>query len=121
MYTITKQFSFEASHKLHGLPEGHKCMRMHGHSYRVIVVLQSETLDEHGFVVDYGDLAPLKEYIDSTLDHRHLNDALDMVNPTAEKIAEHLFDLCIEWWPGKVAEVKVSETEKTWASYAVKP
>lgn len=115
-YQISKKFTFEASHQLHGLPEGHKCMRLHGHSYRVVVVLKSETLDEHGFVVDYGELGLLKNYIDKNLDHRHLNNALDIDNPTAEKIAEHLYQLCKKWWP-QTACVRVSETANTWAEY----
>lgn len=116
-YTITKEFSFEASHVLMDMPEGHKCGRFHGHSYRVVVILQAEELDANGFVLDYGDLALLKEYIDQNLDHRHLNDILEMRQPTAEKIAEHLYDKCTEWWPQVIA-VNVSETAKTWASYA---
>jgi 6-pyruvoyltetrahydropterin/6-carboxytetrahydropterin synthase len=117
MYTITKEFAFEASHRLLDMPEGHKCGRMHGHSYRVVVVLGSEVLDKYGFVIDYGDLDPLKQYIDKSLDHRHLNDVLDMRQPTAEKIAEHLFDFCAALWNEKVLEVRVSETAKTWAIY----
>jgi 6-pyruvoyltetrahydropterin/6-carboxytetrahydropterin synthase len=118
MYTISKEFAFEASHRLLDMPEGHKCGRMHGHSYRVVVVLQSPTLDERGFVVDYGDLDVLKKMIDARLDHRHLNDVLEMRQPTAEKIAEHLYEYCqIEWWGKYVCEMRVSETAKTWAIY----
>ena len=113
MYTITKEFSFDASHQLDGLPEGHKCSRLHGHSYRVEVELQSDTLNEAGFVVDYGDLKPFKEYIDSTFDHRHLNDVLPF-QTSAENIAKHLLDWCKQLWPQTVA-VRVSETPKTWA------
>jgi 6-pyruvoyltetrahydropterin/6-carboxytetrahydropterin synthase len=118
MYIISKEFAFEASHVLLDMPEGHKCGRMHGHSYRVVVVLASEQLDEYGFVADYGDLDPLKKYIDNFLDHRNLNDVLDMHQPTAEKIAEHLFDFCEEIWGSDfVQEVRVSETAKTWAIF----
>lgn len=117
MYTITKEFAFEASHELRDMPDGHQCKRNHGHSYRVVVVLQSDILNEYGFVIDFGDLQPLKQYIDSNLDHRFLNDVLEMRNPTAEKIAEVIFDVCTEWWAGLVCEVRVSETVKTWAIY----
>jgi 6-pyruvoyltetrahydropterin/6-carboxytetrahydropterin synthase len=60
-------FSFEASHQLTGLPEGHTCMRMHGHSYRVELIVRSPVVDEHGFVMDYGDFKPFQEYIDQNL------------------------------------------------------
>lgn len=35
MYRIGKRFMFEAAHHLPDLPEGHKCARLHGHSYTV--------------------------------------------------------------------------------------
>ncbi len=115
MYTITKRFDFSASHQLTGLPPEHQCARLHGHNYIVEVVLQSDTLNEAGFVVDYGDLHPLKTYIDQTLDHRHLNDVLSF-QTSAENIARHLFEWCKERW-AQTAAVRVSETAKTSAEY----
>jgi 6-pyruvoyltetrahydropterin/6-carboxytetrahydropterin synthase len=115
MYKITKRFEFSASHQLYNLPPDHKCSRLHGHNYQVEVVLQSPKLDESGFVIDYGDLKPLKEFIDSTLDHRHLNDVLPF-QTSAENIAKFLYDWCKGRWPYTVA-VRVSETPKTWAEY----
>jgi 6-pyruvoyltetrahydropterin/6-carboxytetrahydropterin synthase len=115
MYTITKEFHFSASHQLLTLPDGHPCKRLHGHNYVVELVLEAATLDEHGFVVDYGDLKPFKEMIDRELDHRHLNDVLPY--PTsAENIARYLYDWARKCWP-QVAAVRVSETPKTWAIY----
>jgi len=113
MYTISKMFTFEASHWLPHVPEGHPCRRLHGHSYRVQVVLQSPIL-EGGFVVDFNDLNQLRAYLDEHFDHHHLNDIF--LNPTAEKIAEHLYFWCAERWPQTIA-VRVSETAKTWAEY----
>ena len=115
MFTIAKQFHFSASHQLDHLPPEHQCARLHGHNYVVELILQSESVNEHGFVVDYLALAPFKSYIDNELDHRHLNDVLPF--PTsAENIAEHLFLWAKERWPQVVA-VRVSETDKTWAEY----
>lgn len=115
MYVIEKEFHFSASHQLSGLPDGHQCSRLHGHNYIIVVELRSAALDHVGFVVDYGELKPLKEYIDSTLDHRHLNDVFDF-NTTAENIAKHLFEWCRKQWHETYA-VRVSETPKTWATY----
>lgn len=116
MYTISKQFAFEASHRLDHLPEGHQCARHHGHSYRVEVVIQSPSLDDRGFCqVDYGDLAPFKAYLNDNLDHRHLNDVLP-IRTTAENIAKFLYAEAKKISPF-VSEVRVSETQKTWASY----
>jgi 6-pyruvoyltetrahydropterin/6-carboxytetrahydropterin synthase len=115
MYQISKQFHFSASHILHALPEGHPCSRLHGHNYIVELVLESDTLDERGFVVDYGDLSPFGHMLDEELDHRHLNDVFPF-NPTAENIACSLFEWAKAHWPQVVA-VRVSETPKTWAEY----
>jgi 6-pyruvoyltetrahydropterin/6-carboxytetrahydropterin synthase len=116
MYRITKEFHFSASHQLFGLPEDHQCARLHGHNYIVVVELVSDTLNPHGFVRDYLELAPLKRYIDDELDHRHLNDVLGDDCVTAERMARHLYDWCAARW-GETAAVKVSETPKTWAEY----
>lgn len=117
MYTISKIFSFESAHQLQGLPEGHQCMRLHGHSYRVELLLRSATLNEHGFVVDYGDLKPFQDYLDTTLDHRNLNEVLT-VSTTAENIAKHLYGVAWELWHDVAIVVRVSETQRTWAEYS---
>jgi 6-pyruvoyltetrahydropterin/6-carboxytetrahydropterin synthase len=76
MYTIGKKFAFSASHIISGLPPGHPSARLHGHNYEVEVVLQSTKLDEIGFVRDYRELSALENFLDATVDHRHLNDVL---------------------------------------------
>ncbi len=115
MYLIRKEFHFSASHQLAGLPDGHPCARLHGHNYRVELVLVAEELDATGFVVDYGDLRPFQQLIDDELDHRHLNEVLSF-QTSAENIARYLFGRARERWPQVVA-VRVSETPKTWAEY----
>jgi 6-pyruvoyltetrahydropterin/6-carboxytetrahydropterin synthase len=116
MFTISKRFSFSASHQLGHLPEGHPCARLHGHNYEVEVVIDSPCLDDRGFCqVDYGELRPFRDYLDDELDHRHLNDVIP-VRTTAENLAKHLFGKAREISPFVVA-VRVSETPKTWAEY----
>lgn len=116
MYRISKEYHFSASHQLHQLPEDHPCARMHGHNYIVEVELQSETLNNVGFVRDYRELNDLKTYIDDKFDHRHLNDVLGDDNVTAELIAKHFYDWCKSRWP-EVAAVRVKESPKTMAEY----
>lgn len=120
MFSVSKRLSFSASHLLEGLADEHPCGRLHGHNYTVEVIASSEELDERGFVVDYHDFGPLKEFIDAELDHRHLNDVLPG-QPSAERIAWWLFEwakahLGDEVAPHLVA-VRVSETPSTWAEY----
>lgn len=118
--TISKEFAFSASHQLAGLPADHPCSRLHGHNYVIRLELTGEP-DEVGFVVDYRRLDGFKAYIDTKLDHRHLNDELPF-NPTAEHIAAWFADLAVDEVDKLGAAnvhrlaVGVSETPKTWAT-----
>lgn len=116
-YEISKEFHFSASHQLHHLPEGHQCARLHGHNYIVKAVLGSNELNKDGFVLDFGELKPLKEYIDNKMDHRHLNDVFPF-HTTSENMARHLYEICRNkfGWEN-IVEIAVSETPKTWARY----
>jgi len=116
MFTISKQFHFSASHQLFGLSDDHPCSRLHGHNYIAEVVLQSDTLNNVGFVRDYRELSDLKNYIDDEIDHRHLNDVLGKDNTTAELLAKHLYNWSHVRW-AEVVAVRISETPKTWAEY----
>jgi 6-pyruvoyltetrahydropterin/6-carboxytetrahydropterin synthase len=120
-YEIGKRFRFEAAHHLPGLPEGHKCARPHGHSYTVDVVVTAGDLTPPGFVTDFAELAMFRSYLDTSLDHRDLNEVMDFP-PTSENLAEHLaswfmtnVEPCI---PGRLVRVRVSETAGTWAEYS---
>lgn len=116
MYRIGKTFTFDAAHHLGGLPQEHKCSRRHGHTYRVTLHLEAPAVDDVGFVVDYGELRPVKDWVDHVLDHRDLNDVLP-VNPTAENLARWVY----ERWAGQyptLRAVTVKETEATYAEYS---
>jgi len=114
MFTITKEFSFSASHQLSELGEDHPCARLHGHNYKVKVELKCKNLNEKGMVQDYRELKPIKDWINDKLDHKHLNDVFP--NPTAENIAIWIY---YEWKHklSLLSAVEVSETDNTWARY----
>lgn len=114
-FTIARRYSFSASHQLLGLPEGHKCSRLHGHNYDVELLLSSDELDENAFVFDYGEMSCFGDFLNRTLDHRHLNDVLPF-QPSAENLARWLLDKARESWPMATA-ARVSETPGTWAEY----
>ncbi|WP_374582666.1 6-pyruvoyl tetrahydropterin synthase family protein [Frankia sp. CiP3] len=120
VYRIGKRFSFDAAHVLHGLPTGHKCGRLHGHTYTVDVELSAHRLVDPGFVTDFGDLAPFRVYLAENFDHRLLNDVLD-VEPTSELLAEHLFGWCVTHLEpavtGRFTVVRVSESPSSWAEF----
>jgi len=115
MFTIRKMFSFSASHVLNGLPEGHQCGRFHGHNYVIIVELRSDLLDGTSFVLDYGKLDPIKNWIADTLEHRHLNEIVPG-QPSAENIAKWIFHTWKGQYP-KLHAIEIKETDKTTARY----
>jgi len=127
MYRICKQFAFEASHQLQGLPEGHQCGRLHGHSYTVELHFVGGGVTNEGWLFDFGQMKPFKDYVDERLDHRHLNHLPGLGQPTSENLARLLYDIVsdmlYEGGFGAVADevylekVRVSETAKTYAEY----
>lgn len=119
MYTIRKIFNFEASHRLK-YHEG-KCRRLHGHSYRTELELESDELQvsgpEKNMVVDYQFVSKVvNNLVISHLDHSHLNDSLETDSPTAEYIAFWIYNKLKAHLPFLTA-VTVRETANTSATY----
>jgi 6-pyruvoyltetrahydropterin/6-carboxytetrahydropterin synthase len=84
---IFKVFTFEAAHRLPNVPEGHKCARMHGHSFRVEIYVDGPLKAESGWVMDFADIKQaFKPFLDM-LDHNYLNEIDGLENPTSENIA----------------------------------
>ena len=113
--SISKEFHFSASHVLKDLPNGHPCGRLHGHNY-IIKVFLSGPVNEVGFVQDYKELEPLKHYIDSKLDHRHLNEIFPNFNPTVENMSKYIFERFKPIFP-LMSAIEMSETPKTNCRY----
>ncbi|MFF2226990.1 6-pyruvoyl tetrahydropterin synthase family protein [Streptomyces globisporus] len=95
-FRIGKTFRFDATRRL---DDG----RYDGHSFTAEAVLSSRMLSPEGFVVDFGDLAPLKRHIDEALDHRILNDRVKDVSD--EGVAEHLLEWASDHLPSGVVAV----------------
>lgn len=89
---LTKTFHFEAAHDLPTFPPGHKCRRLHGHSFRFDVVVEGNVEPAKGYLVDYGQIKELTEPIVATLDHHYLNEIEGLSNPTSEMIAAWLWN-----------------------------
>jgi 6-pyruvoyltetrahydropterin/6-carboxytetrahydropterin synthase len=106
---IMKEFRFEAAHRLPRVPEGHKCRRLHGHSYRVRLVVRGEVDPELGWVRDFADLKEAFEPLRQRLDHYYLNEVEGLSNPTSENLAVWIWDRLVGPLPG-LAEVHVAET-----------
>ncbi len=84
---LFKEFGFEAAHRLPGVPEKHKCGRLHGHSFRVEVHVRGEVNPETGMVMDFADITAAFKPLYDRLDHHYLNDIEGLDNPTSENLA----------------------------------
>ena len=89
---LSKTFGFEAAHWLPTFPDGHKCRRMHGHSFRVEIVVAGELDPAKGYLMDYGDIRRAVDPIEKALDHRCLNEIVGLENPTSEMIAAWIWE-----------------------------
>jgi 6-pyruvoyltetrahydropterin/6-carboxytetrahydropterin synthase len=116
MFTIAKRFAFSASHVIGGLAADHPCGRLHGHNYEVEVSLRTPELNASGFVRDFHELSELQNFINATIDHKHLNDVFGHDQTTTEVICRWLYDWCKGRWPEVVA-VRVAETPDSRAEY----
>jgi 6-pyruvoyltetrahydropterin/6-carboxytetrahydropterin synthase len=88
---LTKTFHFEAAHDLPTFPEGHKCRRLHGHSFRFDVVVAGEVDPAKGYLIDYGQIKELVDPVVKQLDHYYLNEMPGLSNPTSENLAQWLW------------------------------
>ncbi len=91
MMQIYKDFSFDAAHSLPHVPDTHKCKRIHGHTYRVRIIIRGEVDPHFGWVEDFGDIKSICKPIIEELDHYYLNEIEGLENPTAEVIAMWLW------------------------------
>ena len=84
---LRRTFQFEAAHRLPAVPEGHKCGRLHGHSFQVELVIEGECDPRLGWLMDYAELKERFRPVWERLDHHYLNDVPGLENPTSENVA----------------------------------
>jgi 6-pyruvoyltetrahydropterin/6-carboxytetrahydropterin synthase len=106
---IGRTYRFESAHHLPLVPDGHKCKNMHGHNYRVDVVVRGQ-LDSRGFVRDFAEIDTEIMPLIRKIDHRVLNDIDGLENPTAEIIAAWFFQRIVG-----CESVRVYENDDCWA------
>ena len=87
---IGKDFRFEAAHRLPHVPEDHKCHRLHGHSFRVTVIVGGDMDPRLGWLVDFASVEEAWRPLHALLDHRYLNEVDGLENPTSENLASFL-------------------------------
>lgn len=113
---ITKAFTFAAAHWLPHVPPEHKCGRMHGHSYEVVVGLEGELDPRLGWVQDFGDVKAAIRPLRERFDHTCLNDVPGLTNPTAEHLAIYIYDHLKASLP-QLTDVTVRENRTSEAIY----
>lgn len=90
---IYKDITFEAAHLLPNLPDGHKCKRLHGHSFTVRITVDGPINPDVGWVIDYAEIKKAFAPIYNQLDHHYLNDIDGLENPTSENLAKWIWAL----------------------------
>lgn len=106
---IFREFSFEAAHRLPNVPPGHKCARLHGHSFRVEIGVEGEVDQETGWVCDFSDIRNAFSPLLHQLDHQYLNEIEGLENPTSENLASWIAHRLRPALPG-LSRVRVHET-----------
>ena len=113
---LTKTLRFDAAHWLPTFPDGHKCRRLHGHSFRVDLVVEGDVPADRGYLIDFGRVKQVAQPIVDELDHRLLNDVPGLQSPTAENLARWLYDKIKTQLP-ELTAVRVHETPDNVAEY----
>jgi 6-pyruvoyltetrahydropterin/6-carboxytetrahydropterin synthase len=106
---IVKELRFEAAHRLPNVPPGHKCARLHGHSFKVVVRVEGEVDPHTGWVADFSTIKDAFEPLHAVLDHHYLNEVEGLENPTSENLARWIWVRLEAALPG-LAEISVHET-----------
>jgi 6-pyruvoyltetrahydropterin/6-carboxytetrahydropterin synthase len=114
---IFKEFRIEAAHLLPAVPAGHKCARLHGHSFRIGVYVEGPVGTASGWVMDFADLKAAMAPLYEALDHRYLNEIAGLENPTSENLAIWVWQRLKPRLPG-LAKVVVHETCTSGCEYA---
>ena len=89
---ISKSFQLEAAHRLPNVPAGHKCERLHGHSFQVTVHVRGEVDPHLGWVVDFAEITRAWQPLHDLLDHHYLNEVPGLENPTSEHLARFILE-----------------------------
>jgi 6-pyruvoyltetrahydropterin/6-carboxytetrahydropterin synthase len=106
---LVHEFRFESAHRLPKVPPGHKCARLHGHSFKVELAIAGLVNPQTGWLIDFGEMLKIWEPIHGELDHNYLNEVPGLENPTSEVLAKWIWDRIKPRLP-QLAQVTVFET-----------
>lgn len=106
---LYKAFTIEAAHLLPNLPEGHKCRRLHGHSFRIEIHVTDSVDKNLGWVMDFAEIGQHIKPVFEQLDHQYLNEVPGLENPTSENLALWIWNKIKPALP-QLSSVVISET-----------
>ena len=113
---LVHEFKFEAAHQLPKVPPGHKCARVHGHSFKVEIAVVGPVNPETGWLIDFGELYDLWRPLHDRLDHHFLNDIPGLENPTSELLAAWIWNELKPRLP-QLDQVRLFETADAYCDY----
>ena len=117
---IFKEFTIEAAHWLPNVPEGHKCRRLHGHSFHIELHVSGPVDPHFGWVIDFADLKAAFQAVENRIDHRCLNEVEGLENPTSENLARWIWQKLSPALP-LLSKVVVKETCTSGCIYSGEP
>src|SRR5215813_10344328 len=106
---LYREYRFEAAHRLPRVPAGHKCARLHGHSFKIEVAVAGPVDERTGWFIDYQHLYDAWAPLHAELDHNYLNELPGLENPTSELLARWIWDRLALALP-ELSQVVVHET-----------
>lgn len=113
---LVRTYNFEAAHQLPNVPPGHKCARVHGHSFGVEIIVYGPVDPNRGWCIDYGEIDALWQPLQNAFDHHLLNEIEGLENPTSENLARYIWDYFKERLP-YLERVAVMETRDSRCEY----
>lgn len=113
---LCREYRFEAAHQLPKVPAGHRCARLHGHSYKIEIFITGPTDEESGWLIDFYDLDRAVQPVVDALDHRLLNELPGLDNPTCERLCGWLWQRLATALP-QLSAITVWETIDSRCTY----
>ncbi len=113
---LVREFAFEAAHRLPNVLPGHKCARLHGHSFRVELVCEGDVDPRTGWLVDFTEMKRAFTPLLDLLDHQYLNEIEGLENPTVENLAKWIWTRLKPVLP-VLAQVNVAESGNARGEY----
>jgi 6-pyruvoyltetrahydropterin/6-carboxytetrahydropterin synthase len=113
---LSKDFEFESAQSLPQFPEGHKCRKVHGHSFKITISVRGPVDEASGIFYDHAVISDAMRPIVEQLDHAYLNDIVGLENPTIELMTRWFWEKLKDQLPG-LYEIVLHETPRARCVY----